>query len=118
IQKVYPDKVFEKPFRIPGPPNPPDPPFKPLMLPLQGNALLPQKEATLFRVEKSSNAGFEKTKSKEEDVTERFSAVSSVKLNADQVISSLNTDRVKIAGIVSKLPFPCNVQSYPSALLR
>jgi len=115
IKKVYPDRFIKRPG-IPVPPNPPEP-FKPLMLPLQSNQLIPQQEATIFRVDKNV-AEDVKRKAKEETVSEKLTAVSSVALNRLSNDAVLSIDKTRIARIVDKLPLYCNVQSYVSALLR
>lgn len=116
IKKVYPERLIRKPG-IPQPPNPPDPPFKPIMLPLLSNQLIPQREATVFKVDRSAQDD-SKRKAKEETVANRLTAVSSITLNRD--VSSIVTtvDKAKLGRIVDKFPFYCNVQSYVSALLR
>ena len=115
IKKVYPEKIFEIPPRL-GPPNPPDPPFKPLMLPLQGNSLLPQKEGTLFRKEIAATT-LSKSKSTEEEAPETYTAVSSIAMNRNVAVAAYDIDRVKISKVI-KSPFPCIVEDYQSALLR
>ena len=115
IKKVYPDRFIKKPG-FPVPPNPPDP-FKPLMLPLQSNQLIPNREATLFKSTKVSGEEV-KRKAKDEGVEERFTAVSSVTLNRASSDRIQAIDKVRISRIVDKFPFYCNVQSYVSALLR
>ncbi len=115
IKKVYPERYIKRPG-LPVPPNPPDP-FKPLMLPLQSNQLIPKQEATLFRTEKS-NVEDIRRKGKEEVTSEKLTAVSSVALSRTSNDRLLNVDKVKIGRIIDKLPYYCNVQSYTSALLR
>lgn len=115
IKRVYPDRFSKKPG-LPVPPNPPDP-FKPLMLPLQSNQLIPKQEATLFRADKNISDDI-KRKGKEEASVEKLTAVSSIALNRFTNDRVIDIDKVRIGRIVDKLPFYCNVQSYISALLR
>ena len=115
IQKVYPDKIFETRIKLPIPV--PDPaPFTPLMLPLQNDDLLPQKEATIFRkemIESKSRDSMNNT------AGEKFVSLSSVKLNNFAPVRSTSlVDRVKLAGLMDKLRLQCEVDAIPSAILR
>lgn len=116
IKKVYPERLIKTP-RIPQPPNPPDPPFKPLMLPLLSDRLLPAREATLFKIEKQA-ADDSKRKSKDEPTPDKMNAVSSVLLNKTVNTTAALVDKVRLGRLVDKFPLSCNVQSYTSALLR
>ena len=115
IEKVYPDRIFEQPVKKPIPI--PDPvPFKPLMLPLQGNTLLPGKETGIFRSEAYS-ANSKAALNIKEDTTSRFSFAGTKSLANAAVSKTFDIDRVKVAGIIDKF-FNCQVNTMPSAILR
>jgi hypothetical protein len=119
IQKIYPDKVFEKPVKLPVPiPDPP--PFTPLMLPLQNDLLLPNKEATLFKRQITEQPGIKKSAKEESAAVETFTAVSSVRLanavTTEAATSSIN--KVALAGLRDKIHLHCDVDAMPFAILR
>jgi len=118
IQKAYPDRLLEKPVRVPGNPNPPDPPFTPLMLPVQDNEFLPHKEATLFRTSTPADQVIGKKDTTKREVSEVFTPVSSVTLSRQVATLPTSVDKIRLAGLVDKLPFHCNSNPYASALLR
>ena len=119
IQKVYPDKLFEQPVRFPIPlPDPP--PFTPLMLPLQSDSLLPNKETTIFRRETIDQGGTRKTTKGEAAAQETFIPIASAKVNSavsgTSITSSIN--KVDLARLGDKIRFTCEVNSLPFAILR
>ena len=120
IQKVYPDKIFEQPIRLPIPiPDPP--PFTPLMLPLQSDSLLPNKEATIFRKETIDQGGTRKTtKGEAASAQETFTPIASARVNSavsgTSITSSIN--KVAIANLGDKIRLICEVNPLPFAILR
>ncbi len=119
IEKVYPDRIFEQPIKRPIPI--PDPaPFKPLMLPLQETALMPNKEVGIFRKNEPAVTGNSKALSAESRqlATDSFSFLGSRSLNSNVAVSkTIDIDRVKLAGIIDKFYY-CNVNTMPSAVLQ
>ncbi len=118
IQKVYPDKIFQKPIKLPIPiPDPP--PFTPLMLPLQNDFLLPNKEATLFKRQQVEQPGPKKN-AREESATETFTAVSSARFTNAATASAITStiDKIAIAGLRDKIHLNCDVDAMPFAILR
>jgi hypothetical protein len=119
IQKVYPDKVFQKPIKLPIPiPDPP--PFTPLMLPLQNDLLLPNKEATLFKRQMIEQPGIKKSAKDESAAMETFTAVSSARFTNTITGSGITStiDKVAIAGFRDKIHLHCDVDAMPFAILR
>lgn len=119
IQKVYPDKIFEQPIKLPIPiPDPP--PFTPLMLPLQNDLLLPNKEATIFKRQVIEQPNIKKSAKEAAEAIEIFTPVSSARF-ANAVASSAVTsaiDKAAIAGLRDKIRFNCDVDAMPFAILR
>lgn len=119
IQKIYPDKVFEQPIKLPIPiPDPP--PFTPLMLPLQDDFLLPNKEATIFKRQENEQHNNKKSSKEANEATETFTAISSARLTnpvaASGVTSAIN--KAAIARLKDKIRIGCDVDAMPFAILR
>ena len=101
IEALYPERVI---IKRPPIPEPDPPPFIPMLIPLSGDQLIPEKRAQLFRLpaEKQNRASDAKA-SKE---AEQTLSLRTVALRSSAVKATLDIDRVNIAAIVDKfIPF-------------
>ncbi len=117
LKKVYPDRLFEVPVKLPIP-QPDPPPFIPMMLPVQGDALLPQKEATLFRREIAEKVATKSAGAKAA-AEETFIPVGTARyrgLLTDN--TAVFTDRNQLATLLDKFRFICDVNPMPFSILR
>ena len=116
LTKVYPDRLFEVPVKLPVP-QPDPPPFIPMMLPVQGDAMLPQKEATLFRreiVEKVAT----KSAGAKAAAEETFIPVGTARYRGLLADTAVFTDRSQLATLLDKFRFICDVNPMPFSILR
>jgi hypothetical protein len=112
IEFIYPERVV-----IRRPPIPePDPPFIPMLIPLTGDQLIPQKRAQLLRLPEEKQNRASDAKASQE--VEQTLSLRTVALASSAAKFTLDIDRVNIAAIVDKfIPF-CRTETLAGFPLR
>lgn len=103
IERIYPERIIKKPI-----PQPDPPPFVPMLIPLSGDRLLPEKRAQVFRVpqeEVRTELLKEALNVREQSLSLRTVALQSF---ADRVTFDL--DRLGIASIIDRSAFFCSTE--------
>jgi hypothetical protein len=117
ITKYYPNAPLELAIKPPIP-MPDPPPFRPLVLPLQGDTLLPTKQATLFKsVKFEDNTLGKKSRGVDEELlSDTYVPVKSISLA--NTVARFDVNKIAIAGLAEKFRFRCNTDAYGSGILR
>ena len=101
IELIYPERVipFKPPIPIPDPP-----PFIPMLIPLSGDQLIPEKRAQLIRLPNEQQNRVKDAKAAEE--AEQTLSLRTVALQSSAAKFTLPIDRINIATIVDRfIPF-------------
>src|SRR5690349_16313588 len=105
IELIYPDRVVP---RRPPIPEPDPPPFIPMLIPLGGDQLIPDKRAQLLRLpgaELSRGSNVKELREAEQTLSLR-----TVALKTSAARATLEIDRVNIASIVDKFVVFCRTE--------
>lgn len=100
IERIYPERVvIKRPI-----PEPDPPPFIPMLIPLSGDQLIPEKRAQLLRLPEQKQILAKDVKASNE--TEQTLSLRTVALRSSAAKATLDIDRVNIAAIVDRfIPF-------------
>ena len=103
IETIYPERIIKKPI-----PQPDPPPFVPMLIPLSGDRLIPEKRAQVLRLP-TQELRTEK-KSQALDVREQSLSLRTVALRsfADKV--TFDIDRLGIASVIDRSAFFCSTE--------
>lgn len=99
IETIYPERIIKKPI-----PQPDPPPFIPMLIPLSGDRLIPDKRAQVLRL---PTEGLKTERTEMLDVREQSLSLRTVALRsfADRV--TFDIDRLGIASIIDRSAFFC-----------
>jgi hypothetical protein len=105
IEKIYPERVV---IRRPPIPEPDPPPFIPMLIPLTGDQLIPEKRAQLFRLPEQQQNRASDVKALQE--AEQTLSLRTVALRSSAVRTTLDIDRVNVAAIVDRFIPLCRTE--------
>jgi len=105
IENIYPERVV---IRRPPIPEPDPPPFIPMLIPLSGDQLIPEKRAQLLRLPEGEQNLAKKVKGSNE--AEQTLSLRTVALRSSAAKATLDIDRVNIAAIVDRFVRFCRTE--------
>lgn len=110
LREVYPERLR------PQPPNPPDPaPFRPMVLSLDDDGLIPPRETLAIRLRKLDGPA-EETKKQAAARMPTIASVETLALAKTKARSAI--DRVGLASLVDRIRVFCHTQSLAGVVLR
>jgi hypothetical protein len=115
ITKYYPYAALELAVKPPIP-MPDPPPFSPMVLPLQGDTLLPNKQATLFKSVQYDLISQTGRGIDPELLGETFMPVKSFTLA--NTVAKFDVSKIAIGSLIDKFRFRCSTDNYGSGILR
>ena len=111
IETVYPERIIKLPI-----PEPDPPPFIPMLIPLSGDQLIPDKRAQLIRLPREEQNRVANVAAESE--VEQTLSVRTVALKSQAAKTSIDIDRVNIAAIVDKFIPLCRTEQLAGFPIR